>query len=103
VPDRKAIEKGASVLGTLVAAARQLPRQLGQLSPERRKKLTDDAYRLTLSHARDRHVEFDSETSGTYRPRSLAKWVGVLEAQMQSVCGTEPHCRVRQGGGGASS
>jgi hypothetical protein len=42
-------------------AARQLSRQLGQLSPERRRKLTDDGYQLTLSHARDRHVEFDSE------------------------------------------
>ncbi len=81
-------------------AARKLSARLAGLTPSQRSsRLVERTYSLTLSHASKRHHEFDSETSGTYDPSSLEKWVRVLELQMEEVCGTEPQCRVRIRGG----
>ena len=80
-------------------AALTLTRQLEQVSASRRtRQLVRSAYSLTLFHVRDRHREFDLDTSGTFRPDDLEKWVRVLEIQMRELCGSEDNCPVRQSG-----
>jgi hypothetical protein len=78
-------------------AARQLSREIAELPPEKRTpSRIQAAYRVTLDHVQKRHAEFDGETSGSYSPAKLEKWVRVMEIQMQRLCGEGPHCQVRQ-------
>jgi predicted secreted Zn-dependent protease len=77
-------------------AARKLAQRVAKLEPEQR---TQDAIarlrRSTMTRVHQRHGEFDSETSGTFDPRSLEKWVRVLEVQLQRLCGPDERCPVR--------
>lgn len=77
-------------------AARRLSRKIAELPPsERSARRIERAYHLTRSHTQQRHWRFDEETSGTYRPSALEKWVRVLEIEMQDLCEEGLECRVR--------
>ena len=81
-------------------AARQLSAKVAELAPEsRRPRVIQPVYESVIARLQERHAEFDAETSGTYAPRSLEKWVRVLERQMQRLCAEGPECRVRVPGG----
>jgi hypothetical protein len=76
-------------------AARQASEIVARLSPGKRARLGPRLLEVTRERARERHAEFDGETSGRSDPRSLEKWVSVLETQMRDLCGSGPHCEVR--------
>lgn len=77
-------------------AARDLTRSLARLPAERRtERFTRRAWEIALEHVRERNQRFDGETSGTYDPFLLEKWVRLLEREMQELCGEAPECRVR--------
>ena len=79
-------------------AARKLTAQLETLDEERRTpRLVRRVYEITLEHASARHAKFDGETSGTYDPFLLEKWVRVLEREMQGLCREGQVCDVRIG------
>jgi hypothetical protein len=52
-------------------------------------------YQNARLRADDRHIEFDGDTSGTYDPESLERWVRWAEAKMKRLCSEEDHCPVR--------
>jgi len=77
-------------------AARRLSASLAEVSAsDRTHSKVESAYRLTLSHAAERHRNFDAATSGTFDPNQLAIWVRLLETEMRRLCGKEAHCWVR--------
>jgi hypothetical protein len=79
-------------------AARRLTRSIAHLPPEKRTlALTRRVYELTVTHANERHHKFDSETSGTYDPFLLEKWVRMLDREMKELCEDGQDCRVRLG------
>ncbi len=81
------------------AAARQLSEKTAEIPPDQRTaELTQRLLTITLSHTRERHAAFDAETSGTFEPQMLEKWVRVMERQL---CGDEDQadaCPVRTSG-----
>jgi hypothetical protein len=79
-------------------AARRLTRSIAHLPPERRSlDLTRRVYELTVQHANQRQQKFDAETSGTYDPFLLEKWVRMLQRELDELCDTDHDCRVRLG------
>lgn len=80
-------------------AARQLSRKLGEIPYERRTRHFDrKVYALTVKHVNERNARFDGETSGTYDPHLLEKWVRLLERELQTLCKGEADdesCQVR--------
>jgi len=77
-------------------AARDLTRSLARLPVERRsERFTRRAWEITVEHVKERNQRFDGETSGTYDPFLLEKWVRLLELEMRDLCGEGPECRVR--------
>lgn len=77
-------------------ASRQLSRTIAKLATRHSgPTLVARAYELTVKHVQERHNEFDSETSGRFDPESLERWVGVLERQLQELCGEDVACPVR--------
>jgi len=73
----------------LTATLADLPREKRTLGFERR------AWEIAVRHADARHRKFDGETSGTYDPFLLEKWVRVLEREIEVLCREGQECRVR--------
>lgn len=77
-------------------ASRRLSASIAEIpAPSRTPAGIETAYRLTLSHAQERHRKFDAATSGTFDPQKLAMWVRLLETEMRRLCGRDAHCWVR--------
>ena len=76
-------------------AARQLSRSVIRLKEPRRPESIQRLHQATLERARDRHAEFDGDTSGKFDEKALERWVRVLERQMRGLCGRGPECQVR--------
>jgi hypothetical protein len=76
-------------------AARRYARALTKLGPERRDELAARLYTATQQRLDERQAELDGDTSGTFAPRALEKWVRVLESELKELCGKGPQCRVR--------
>jgi hypothetical protein len=95
-PDWYVLQHEQIHFAIMEVAARRLSREIEQVPPSSREpSAIARAYRLTLSHAAERHARFDSATSGTYDPGRLDAWVRVLEDEMRRLCGREAHCWVR--------
>ena len=76
--------------------ARRLSTRIAEIpAADRTPSNIESAYRLTLSHAAERHRNFDAATSGTFDPQKLVMWVRLLETEMRRLCGREAHCWVR--------
>ena len=76
--------------------ARRLSASIAEIpATSRTPASVESAYRLTLSHAQERHTNFDAATSGTFDPQKLVMWVRLLETEMRRLCGREAHCWVR--------
>lgn len=76
-------------------AARRYSRGLAKLEPERRDKVALRLYELTLKQIKERNAELDGDTSGTFAPRALEKWVRILDSELKELCGKGPACKVR--------
>ena len=75
-------------------AVRRYARALAKLGPGR-DAVGDRLYTATLEHMKERNAQLDGDTSGTFAPRALEKWVRVLESELKELCGKGPRCRVR--------
>jgi hypothetical protein len=76
-------------------AARRYARALAKLGPKGRDAVGDRLYTATLERMQERNAQLDGDTSGTFAPRALEKWVRVLESELKELCGKGPKCRVR--------
>jgi hypothetical protein len=95
-PDWYVLQHEQIHFAIMEVAARRLSASLAEIpAPDRTHSNIESAYRLTLSHAAERHRNFDAATSGTFDPQKLAMWVRLLETEMRRLCGREAHCWVR--------
>ena len=77
-------------------AARKLTARLVTVPADSRTdRFVGRFYEIALEHASARHQSFDGETSGTYDPFLLEKWVRVLEREMETLCRPGQVCGVR--------